>query len=318
MVPDAISPQQKDVAMKATEKLCQCNAQNDSFCDLPETVNYHFTSACNMRCLFCFAGFKDCSYSSLDQHRAIIRAIAAVPSELNVPRRLNFVGGEPTAYPYLEELLLEAHVCGLRTSIVSNGFNLIQKGLPESFRTLELLGLSIDSLNPETNFRIGRCVRNKVIAAPDWLQLVEQARAIGVPLKINTTVTAFNAAEDLSGFVEKVSPKRWKIFQGMVVAGQNDPGSHDWAVSRPVFDRFIQRNSKCKIKPVVEQESLMRGSYAMISPDGRFFDSAKGFHSYSNPILEVGIKNAWNQIFFDSSLFNKRTCSSSGKEMLAA
>lgn len=293
--------------MNATNLLEKMDAQTDLSCDLPETVNYHFTPACNMRCGFCFARFADCGSASLERHKAIIQAIASVPCVSNEPRRLNFVGGEPTSYPHLEALLLEAHACGLRSSVVTNGFNLVRHGLPDSFQSLELLGLSIDSLNPSTNRRIGRHVQGQTITEADWYCLVDQANAMDLPIKINTTVTAYNADEDLSGFVEQVAPRRWKIFQGIVVEGQNDHGSKEWAIGAPAFDRFVRRNAARSIQPVVEPEELMRGSYAMISPDGRFYDSTMGGHSYSDPILNIGIARAWSQIQFDSNLFVERT-----------
>ena len=108
---------------------------------------------------------------------------------------------------------------------------------------------------------------------------------------------------DLSGFVEQVAPERWKVLQGMAVDGQNNSTRSEWEVNRDAFDQFVDCNSHRKIKPVVERESVMRGSYAMIAPDGRFFDSTQGFHSYSDSILEVGVENAWNQICFDPALF---------------
>lgn len=291
------------------------DAQSFVTCRLPETVNYHFTPACNMQCAFCFSGFADCGSASLERHKAIIQAIASVPCASNKPRRLNFAGGEPTSYPHLDELILEAHTCGLRTSVVTNGFNLVRHGLPDSFQSLELLGLSIDSLAPAVNRRTGRCVRNEVITEADWLRLAEQANAMGLPIKINTTVTAYNADEDLSGFVERMAPRRWKIFQGIVVEGQNDHGSGAWAIEPPALDRFVRRNAARSIQPVVEPEELMRGSYAMISPDGRFYDSTLGGHSYSDPILNVGMARAWSQIQFDSALFDERTHSYSDEEV---
>ena len=301
--------------MKATAMLDQMTARKDLPCDLPETINYHFTPACNMRCAFCFAGFRDCGKASLDQYKAVIRAIAGAPSSGAVSRRLNFVGGEPTVDPFLDELLFEAHACGLRTSVVSNGFNLIRKGLPESFKTLELLGLSIDSLDPTTNRRIGRTVGNNAISIGDWFRLFEQAGAMGLPLKINTTVTAFNADEVLSAFIEKAAPRRWKVFQGMVVDGQNGDGSDAWAIDRHTFERFVRRNSTRNITPLAEPETAMRGSYAMISPDDRFFDSTVGGHSYSDPIVKVGVDRAWRQISFDSYLFQERTRSYQQEEV---
>lgn len=282
---------------------------------LPETVNYHFISSCNMSCRFCFAGFKECRKSTLEQHKAIIRAIteAPLPSANSSARRLNFVGGEPTVYPYLEELILYAQACGLRTSVVTNGFNLVKEGLTPAFRSLELLGLSIDSLFNSSNLKIGRSVKGTTISAYDWMKLFDQAAQMGLPIKINTTVTKYNVDEDLSQFILEANPKRWKVFQGMVVIGQNELNSHQWAVDQYAFKRFVDRHRNAGVIPVVESESVMRGSYAMISPDGRFFDSTCGKHTYSPPILKVGVEQAWNQVCFNEGLFNERTASYQGE-----
>ncbi len=285
---------------------------------LPETVNYHFIPACNMSCRFCFACFKECRSLTLKQHKSIIRALseASLPSAHKKSRRLNFVGGEPTVYPHLAELLLYARACGLRTSVVTNGFKLVKEGLPLAFRSLELLGLSVDSLINSTNLQIGRSVKGVTISVNDWMKLFDQAAQIGLQIKINTTVTKYNVDEDLTNFILGANPVRWKVFQGMVVVDQNDSNSHQWAMGQPAFKRFVDRHRNAGVHPVVESESVMRGSYAMISPDGRFFDSTQGFHSYSDPILKVGVDHAWDQVCFNENLFNERTASYQGEEVV--
>jgi len=276
---------------------------------LPETVNYHFFAPCNMNCCFCFACFKECRRLSLLQHKAIIRAIAEAPLPKGKvkSRRLNFVGGEPTVCPYLEELLLFAQECGLRTSVVTNGFNLVKQGLPQTFSTLELIGLSIDSLNHQSNLRMGRSVRGKTISAGEWMHLFDRLGQMGVQVKINTTVTKYNRDENFSNLILEANLLRWKVFQGMCVVGQNDLNRSAWEVSQREFEGFVARHKSAGINPVVEPEAVMRGSYAMISPDGRFFDSTQGFHDYSQPILEVGVERAWNHVCFQEDLFKVRT-----------
>jgi radical S-adenosyl methionine domain-containing protein 2 len=278
---------------------------------LPLTVNFHFFASCNMNCQFCFACFEECYQLSLLQLKAIIKAIAEAPlPEGQVkPRRINFVGGEPTFYPHLEELIRYARECGLRTSIVTNGYNLVTQGVPQIFSSLDIIGLSIDSLNHRTNLRMGRSVQGKTILPQEWMRLLAQLDQRGVPIKINTTVTKYNLYENFAEFIHEADPLRWKVFQGMCVEGQNDLNRSEWEVGHQAFDRFVSRHRAAGIHPVVESEEVMRGSYAMISPDGRFFDSTQGSHTYSKPILEVGVDRAWNQVCFDVELFNERTVS---------
>jgi radical S-adenosyl methionine domain-containing protein 2 len=220
---------------------------------------------------------------------------------------MNFVGGEPTVCPFLEELLLEAKCCGLRTSIVSNGFNLVSNGLPSAFRSLDLLGLSIDSLIDERNRRMGRAVHGNAISALSWMRLFDQAGSLGLPIKINTTVSKFNVREDLSAFILEAAPERWKVFQAMAVEGQNCGSKMAWQIDTPAFERFVHRHQCLGANPVVESADVMRGSYAMVSPDGRFFDSTTGSHCYSDPILEVGADTAWSQVSFDQARYDART-----------
>ena len=50
----------------------------------------------------------------------------------------------------------------------------------------------------------------------------------------------------------------------------------------------------------------MTGSYVMVDPAGRFFDNASGAHTYSRPILEVGVEEAFRQVSVDSRRFLSR------------
>jgi len=57
---------------------------------------------------------------------------------------------------------------------------------------------------------------------------------------------------------------------------------------------------------VAEPVETIRGSYAMISPDGRFFDSSSGRHYYSRRILEVGLASAFSEVVFDDVKYDGR------------
>lgn len=276
---------------------------------LPETINLHFHRACEMRCQHCFATFLDCTKLSLEALKRLIDLISIAPKEpgQTKPRRLNFVGGEPTLHPHFLALVKYAHAQGLRVSIVTNGNSLIRNGFPKELEILELVGVSIDSLDPSKNKSIGRAVRNETISEAQWHKLFAEIATLGVGLKINTTITRHNLHEDFTEFIKKADPKRWKVFQAMVVKGQNCQNSAAWKVSRQEYDTFVERHLQAGVQIHAEPEDLMRGSYAMISPDGRFYDSVSGSHHYSDPILSVGVLSAWGQIQYDDSLFETRT-----------
>ena len=50
----------------------------------------------------------------------------------------------------------------------------------------------------------------------------------------------------------------------------------------------------------------MTGTYAMVSPDGRFFDNTADRLQYTDEILKVGLHAAWQQAVFDADGFATR------------
>ena len=282
---------------------------------LPSTINLHFIRPCNGRCNYCFAGFEDLTSHRLNTNELskIIQKIAQAPlaNGIKTPRRkINFVGGEPTLAPDLPILVQTAKKEGLVTSIVTNGYNLLHTGVNAYAETLDMLGVSIDSLNPKINRRIGRVFSGNTISETEWIHLFDQARQLGIELKINTVVNRQNVDENMSAFIQRVLPQRWKIFQVLPV--NNSVFSREWkniCVSVEEFQNYIQRHqtvSSSGVKLIAEDNTLMSGSYAMISPDGRFFDTTTGTHLYSDPILKIGLEEAFSQIHFSIEKFRKR------------
>ena len=71
----------------------------------------------------------------------------------------------------------------------------------------------------------------------------------------------------------------------------------------------MQRNLPVAANGIVvvpEDNVLMRGSYVMVDPAGRFFDNVQGRHNYSKPILDVGVEEALQNVAIDRRLFLRR------------
>ena len=125
-----------------------------------------------------------------------------------------------------------------------------------------------------------------------YLDLADAARAAGIGVKVNTVVTTINAAESLAGLIRRLRPERWKVLQAAPVAGQNDATIGVLTPPRADFDAYLTRHQTALagsgIRIVPEPIEAIRGSYIMVDPQGRFFDSTAGTHTYSRPILQVG------------------------------
>ena len=274
---------------------------------LPSTINFHINWHCNADCVFCYR--PEGAELSDPERKALIRAIAALPP-LNSQagsRRINFAGGEPTLVKTLPDILDYTRSHGLSTSFITNGTVYHNKPvkLREVVDKLDMIGFSIDSVNEASNLAIQR----PHFSVGSWLKVGQVVKDRGVYLKINTTVCRFNMNENLNLFIANMNPDRWKIFQAIAVEGTIGTRNYcadDWIVSDTEFSEFVERHAEATSAPVVESDAALRGSYAMISPDGRFYDSTQGHYTWSDPILEVGVEEAFAQVAFSQQKFVQR------------
>ena len=276
------------------------------------SVNSHIWEPCNMRCGFCFATFQD------------------VKQEMNLPKghlpkedclllvdqlaefgfeKDNFVGGEPTLCPWLPDLIARAKGHGMTTSIVTNGSRITDQWLDDLNGSLDWIGLSIDTVDPEKSRRIGRAVAGIPITKEKYLDIIGEIKRHGIRLKINTVVNSVNWKEDLTPFIQLAKPERWKLFQVLRVKGRNDAQIDDFIITPEQFEAYVERNRIVEndgISVVPEDNEAMTESYVMIDPAGRFFDNVQGSYRYSEPILKVGVVAALKQVSIDAERFRQR------------
>ncbi len=81
----------------------------------------------------------------------------------------------------------------------------------------------------------------------DTLCATPCAARFGVKFKLNSTVTALNWQEDMSAVVNELQPSRWKVFQMLLIAGENDGGrskrdAHALAITSEQFQVMTMRS----------------------------------------------------------------------------
>ena len=264
------------------------------------TVNYHLWESFNMKCGFCFATFRNLpkkSANNLPKNNSI--SLITLIAQAGF-RKINFAGGEPTLCLWLPELIRHAKALGLTTSVVSNGSRITESWLDGLAGFLDMLAISIDTIKPERQRNIGRVVNGQPpMTEGDYLKIGDSAKARGIRLKVNTVVNRHNADEDFRTFITTIRPERWKIFQALPVEGQNDLRIGELAITQREFALYVVRIQSVErdgIRVVPENNEQMTGSYLMVDPMGRFFDNTKGKHTYSSPILAVGVEKALEEI----------------------
>ena len=275
------------------------------------SVNFHLWKPCNMKCSFCFATFQDVGRDTLPKGHlqredclAVVEAMATAGFD-----KINFAGGDPTLCPWLPDLIRRAKELELTTSMVTNGSFVTQEWLDRVGGCLDWAAVSIDTLDPDMLRRMGRTTRAGPLSEADYLCILDMLRHRHVRLKINTVVTRENYDEDLTGFIAKARPERWKLLQVLPVRGQNDGLVDNLVITHKEFASYVLRNrhvESLEMAVVPESNDLMTGSYVMVDPAGRFFDNVDGTYVYSRPINQVGVDVALREISVDPDKFRLR------------
>lgn len=249
-------------------------------------INLHVLEACNFKCRQCFSKFGTEKLLPMEGWKKIVdNCIAGADVD-----EFNIAGGEPILYPGLAELVEYIRSKGIKVSLITNGSLMDEEWIKNYARLYETIGFSVDSLDDETNKKIGRCDRNgKTIPASRIVKLCGMIRkyAPGCRIKINTVVSALNKDEVMSDFIDEIAADRWKILR--MKPFQYDGFSNlDIQVSDAEFLRFVEKNRKKDRKEggkeagagaeLAEREVVvepdMRASYVLIDSNGCLLDNA--------------------------------------------
>ena len=254
------------------------------------TVNYLL--ACNMDCSHCFASKLAPKALGPEDSAGLVRMLARAGF-----KKINFAGGEPMLCPYLDTLIRIAGEAGMFTSMVTNGTRLSGEWLKGMSESLDMVAVSVDSASPDTHRMIGRTENGSPMSAERYVELGRLVRGCGMRLKVNTIVGLHNHTENMTGLIEEMCPERWKIMQVRTIRGQNEHSAGTFEITGEQFEAFVARNNAARNVTVVpESNRAMTGSYVMVDPRERFFDSTGGVHAYGRPILEVGVKEALEDV----------------------
>lgn len=278
-------------------------------------INWHLTERCNFQCRYCYAKWnhpnahKD-MIKSPENTEKMLRAIYQLFEKRFKPLgfenvRLNLAGGEPLSYkqPFFRCVEL-AKQCGFEVSIITNGWFLDDAFVETIGHQVDLLGISLDALDKETNLNIGRHNKGKTLSVAQLTQTIHKIRQKNpaVVIKLNTVVNKHNWQADLSKLIQSIRPQRWKILNVLPVR------TKDLCVNQRQFQHFLQTHKAYSAIMNVEDNDSMQHSYLMIDPQGRFYQNrlnAMGY-DYSEPILDVGVMRAFSQINFDVDKFIAR------------
>lgn len=119
----------------------------------------------------------------------------------------------------------------------------------------------------------------------------------------------YNFREDMNERISAIAPFRWKCFQVLVVAGENDTAADSlrdasrFLISKEEFDQFCDRH-RTQTALVPEPNNLMKTSYLILDEHLRFLN--KVTNAPTKSILEVGVQAALRDAGWDQECFIAR------------
>ncbi|XP_053828196.1 S-adenosylmethionine-dependent nucleotide dehydratase RSAD2 [Vidua macroura] len=275
----------------------------------PTSVNYHFTRQCNYKCGFCFHTAKTSFVLPLEEAKRGLAMLKEGGME-----KINFSGGEPFLHDRGEFVGKLVQFCKQElelpsVSIVSNG-SLIRKQWFEKYgEYLDILAISCDSFDEDVNVLIGRH-QGKKNHVENLHKLRQWCREYAVAFKINSVINRFNVEEDMNEQIKALNPVRWKVFQCLLIEGENSGEdalreAEKFVISDEDFDRFLDRHKDVSCL-VPESNQKMRDSYLILDEYMRFLNCRNGRKEPSKSILDVGVEAAIKFSGFDEKMFLKR------------
>lgn len=286
-------------------------------------VNYHMNESCNYRCHYCYAKWgvtntKAELHNDLAEVKRMLIDLYDLftyqlpyryPQEFGDWKniRLNLVGGEPTLSKNFGEIITIARQIGYKIGIVTNGSFLDEEFVLRFANDISVMGISVDAAQEDLMIKIGRSTRSgKVLDLNSLIKNVNLLRSLNpqIKIKVNTVVNKYNYDHDMSDFIKRIEPDKWKIFK---VLPNINPEAE---ITDDQFYRFLDSHKQFTDIMFPEDNDLMTGSYIMVDPLGRFFDNTcskeqKGY-LYSKPITEVGAFKAFQDTNISMEKFRAR------------
>lgn len=261
--------------------------------------NFHLTDSCNFRCKFCFVkkGFKPLSFSTA---KIIVDRVKEYFDEKGITDgRINIAGGEPLVSGYIQELIDYIYSKGIRVSIITNGYLLDEKFITNNKNKVEKIGISIDSINDNTNIELGRCDSKGRVY--DYESLVKNCMLIkqyGIELKINVVASKINYNEDIIQLLDDVKPDRFKILQMIPItdyAKENALTDEEFANYCKKYDGYLT---------VYENQCHICNAYIIIDSEGKI--TTDNLHDRGYNIIKQKISEVEQYIDFNQENENRR------------
>ena len=181
-----------------------------AFDDHPLLAIWEVTQACDLACAHCRA----CAQSVRDPNELTTeegKALLARLADMHVPL-LVLTGGDPAKRPDLAEFVAEGTRLGLTVAVTPSGTPLLERDGLVSLKDAGLTRLAISIDGPDAASH--DAFRGVIGSFDETMRILKEARDLGIPIQINTSIGAHNikAVRPLAELVKSLGAVLWGVF----------------------------------------------------------------------------------------------------------
>lgn len=230
------------------------------------SVCWNITSRCNENCQFCYRIICN-KENTYEQNKKILDALIKMRIG-----KITWTGGESLLYPYLFELMEEAHNNGIKNNIITNGRALSTETIDKIENYTDYITFSLDSTNDSINNELGRGIEhgNHIIELLEYIKLNKK----NIKIKLNSIVTKKNIMniKEVVPVVNKYNIERWKLFKFIPLRGISIENKTEFEISNDDYSKLIKELKKENLKcPIIEcKEEEIQTKYLLINAIGDF------------------------------------------------
>ena len=195
--------------------------------------------ACNLRCKWCYA--QSTEYLKEDDlDISLAYQLINIFSELNI-RHIVLIGGEPTIYPHLFEVIDYCHKMNIRCGIVTNGLKCAEIDFIKKLKTHDVhsISLSLKGENKEAFQDV-----TGVNAFDKVKEAVRLCLSEGIKVNVSMVLTENNIGSYLEGIAQMkaLGVKRFRLsfryeFNAQVIVGKQYLTKYD---PRRLIEKFCE------------------------------------------------------------------------------
>ncbi|WP_264229684.1 viperin family antiviral radical SAM protein [Acholeplasma laidlawii] len=278
-------------------------------------INFHLTEVCNYRCTYCFAKFKNENELNLNEWTKAVDIVSDYFKRNKIKKgRINLAGGEPLVLPFLDDLIDYIYSKGIIASIITNGSLLTKERIDKWTNKIETLGVSVDSLNKETNLSIGRNSGRKTLDLNNLIEVLNYAKEKQMKLKVNTVVSKLNIEENILPLYKAVNFDRVKLLQ-VRIQGNCNENAKKHEITNEDFKNYVEKIVKEKRNIVIEPEEDIESSYIIIDPHGNLISNENNYHNKTGSIFEENLEDLILKAGINYETFIKRYIPKDGNKI---